>query len=152
MKYNLEELVSHKLTTVAFLLKRQNHRLISKKKVAITPDQWTILYYLWDKNGLSIGELANKSKKDCANVTRIIDKLIKYQYIEKRKDSSDARCCRIYLSEKAHNIQNKIESCWQESLDISMQNITPSEQNTLFSILCKMEENIGIHLKNNTLK
>ena len=66
----LEHQINHQIATLAGLLKRQTYRIIAEERLEITPDQWVILHYLWEENGLSMGDLVIKSRKDFANVTR----------------------------------------------------------------------------------
>ena len=141
-EYNLDKIVNHKIATVAVLLKRQAFRLIADNNLEITPEQWVLLYYLWEKDGLSIGELATKSKKDFGNVTRIVEKLIKSGYVEKLKSKTDSRKSNVYILPKADSIKNKIMKCWVESSEISLKGISENEQKILLDLLQKVENNI----------
>ena len=75
--FNLENIINHKISMLSILMKRQVLKIIAENKLDITPEQWVVLFYLWQENGLSVGEIASRSKKDFANVTRIVEKLIK---------------------------------------------------------------------------
>jgi len=147
MEFNLDDFVNHRIATVAILLKRQVFRIIAKNDLQITPDQWVILHYLWEKNGLSVGELASKSKKDFANVTRIIDKLVKTGYVDKKKSRLDSRMSHVYLLPKADKIKGKIHDCWIESTEISLKGVTGSEQKILLELLQRIENNILENMK-----
>lgn len=142
MDFNLDKSVNHRIATLAVLLKRQVFRIIAENELEITPDQWVVMYYLWEKNGLSVGEIASKSKKDFANVTRIVDKLEKSGFVEKRKSKDDSRKTNIYILPKADNIKQKIHNCWSESSAIALKGISTSEQQFLLDIIQKMEDNI----------
>jgi DNA-binding MarR family transcriptional regulator len=142
MKINLDQSVNHRIATLAVLLKRQVFRLISKNNLAITPDQWVILYYLWEDDGMPVGSLAAKSKKDFATTTRIIDNLVKMEYIEKRKSSNDSRVTTIHLLPKAELIRNPVAKIWEESTIIAMNGISASEKLILLDLLDKIERNV----------
>jgi len=147
MNFNLDHSVNHNIATLAVLLKRQVFRIISKNKLEITPDQWVVLYYLWQKDGSSMGDIASKSKKDFANVTRIVDKLVKQGYVCKRKSKTDSRISNIYLQDKAERIKQGIQDCWEESSAIALKGISEEEQQTLLKILGKIEVNILEHMR-----
>ncbi|MDR3706268.1 MAG: MarR family transcriptional regulator [Paludibacteraceae bacterium] len=142
MEYNLDNTINHRIATLAILLKRQVYRIIAENNLEITPEQWVIMYYLWKENGLSIGEIAAKSKKDFGNVTRIIDKLEKLEYVNKRKNDKDSRIINIYLLPKAEDIKEPITKCWEKSTNITLKGISDSEQEILLNILNKIENNI----------
>ncbi len=142
MKINLEESANHRVAMLGALLKRQIFRIIAKNKVEITPDQWVILYYLWQTDGLSIGELADKTNKDFANVTRIVNKLEQAGYVEKIKCSTDSRKLSVHVLPKADGIKDIVQQCWQESMDIALKGVSIEEQKKLIEIIDKMENNI----------
>lgn len=147
MENKLEDLVNHRIATLAILLKRQAFRIIAKNELEITPEQWVVLYYLWQEDGLTIGEIAIRSKKDFANVTRIIEKLEKIGYICKTKSETDNRSYNIYLLPKAEEIKAKVQNCWKESSELALEGISESEQQYLLEIIGKVENNVLRNLK-----
>lgn len=147
MKNKLDHSVNHRIATVAGLLKRQVFRIISEHHLEITPEQWSILSHLWEKDGMTIKELTEKSKKDFANVTRIVEKLQKQEYVTKRKNKNDGRSILVSLTPKSTTIKPEIEICQKRSLCISLQNISREEQETILHILKKIENNTLSYLK-----
>lgn len=142
MEFKLETSVNHNIGTLAVLLKRQVFRIIADNELEITPDQWVILYYLWQENGLSVGKIASQAKKDFANVTRIIDKLEKLGYVIKRKSDKDSRMSNIFVLPKADLIKDKIQKCMLVSTDIALNGIEEEEQISFLNTLAKIEKNI----------
>ena len=142
MEFNLDHTVNHRIATVAILLKRQVYRIIAENKLEITPEQWVVMYYLWKENGLSVKEIASRSRKDMGNVTRIVDKLSKLGYVSRRKGEKDSRVSNIYILPKAEEIKEQIQNCWRESTEIAVNGISETEQQLLLGILDKVEQNI----------
>ena len=142
MENKLEDLVNHRIATLAILLKRQAFRIIAKNELGITPEQWVVIYHLWQEDGLTIGEIANRSKKDFGNVTRIIGKLEKTGYVSKRKSDTDNRSFNIYILPKAEEIKDKVQNCWKESSDLALRGISEREQQQLLEIVEKIEKNV----------
>lgn len=147
MDHNLENIINHRIATLAVLMKRQVFKIIARKDLKITPDQWVILYFLWQENGLSIGELAKRAKKDFANVTRIVEKLVKMDYVTKKKSEKDSRVCNVFLQPKVDAIKNDIQNCWKEASDVALKGVTQAEQKQLTDILIKIENNILVDLE-----
>jgi MarR family transcriptional regulator, organic hydroperoxide resistance regulator len=139
--FNLENTVNYRIAMAESLLKRYIFRIIAKDKLKITPEQWAILYFLWGNDGLTVGELAEKSQKDFANTTRIIDKLVAIGYVDKRKNATDSRKCNIYTTPSGKAIKDDVVKCWEKSLIISLKGITKEEQATLIKLLLKVENN-----------
>jgi|JFJP01.1.fsa_nt_gi DNA-binding MarR family transcriptional regulator len=147
MNYNLDDLVNHRIAMLAILLKRQILRIIAKNELDITPEQWIILYHLWNKDGLTISEVANISRKDIANATRIIDKLEKMGYVSKKRNENDSRSYLINALPKAEEIKNKVQNCWKESVELATEGISKSEQQELLIIIEKIESNVLKYLE-----
>lgn len=141
MKNVLDQQINHRIAILAGLLKRQIYRIIAEEQLDITPEQWVVLSYLWEENGLSIGTIAQRSRKDFGNVTRIIDKLSKQQYVTKKRSKEDARSTLIYYTDKAMGIKSKVEQCQQRSLNISLAGVSAEEQELLLRLINRMEKN-----------
>lgn len=142
-EYNFEQSINHQLTVVTGSLRKLAFRLISEKELDITPEQWVILHYLWTDDGLSLSELVKRSKKDFANVTRIVDKLIAAGYIVKRKSDTDNRSYNIYLLPHADSIKDKVLSCWKEATAILSRGMSNKEKDIFLKLLAKAEANLS---------
>lgn len=147
MEFKLEDSVNHRIATLAVLLKRQVFRIIAENNLGITPEQWVVLYSLWQENELSVGEISSRTKKDFANTTRIVNKLEKLGFISKVKNTKDSRSTNIHILPKADEIKDKLQSCWKTSTNLAMKGITESEQQELLKIIEKIENNILDNLK-----
>lgn len=147
MDFKLEDSVNHRIATLAVLLKRQVFRIIAENKLGITPDQWVVMYCLWQENELSVGEISNRTKKDFANITRIVDKLEKLGYVNKVKSTKDSRSTNIHILPKADEIKKQLQNCWKESTDLAMRGISEKEQQEFISIIERIENNILENLK-----
>ncbi len=142
MEVQLEDIVNHRISMLSVLMKRHVFKILGERDLDITPDQWVVMYYLWQENGLSIGDIANRSKKDFANVTRIVEKLKRRGYVNKKKSEKDGRIYHVFILPKADEIKEEIQDCWQKASDAVLYGITLSEQQQLMTILCKMEKNV----------
>lgn len=137
----LDTRINHRIAILSGLIKRQVYRIIAEEGVSITPEQWGILSYLWEENGLTIKEIVLRSRKDFANVTRIIGKLEKQGYIRKSKNEKDGRSFLIHCTERSNAIKQNIEICQNRSLEISMNGISKEEQCAFLQILERIEKN-----------
>ncbi|MFB6319436.1 MarR family winged helix-turn-helix transcriptional regulator [Saccharicrinis sp. FJH54] len=147
MDFNLERIINHRISMLSLLMKRQVLKIIADNRLDVTPEQWVVLFYLWQEDGLSIGEIAQRANKDFANVTRIVDKLIKMEYVTKKKSALDGRSFQVYIQPKADHIKDSIQNCWKQASDVALKNISEAEQAQLDGILAKIEHNISNDLK-----
>lgn len=123
-------------------MKRQVFKLIADNNLKITPDQWGVMYYLWQENGLSVGEIARRSRKDFANVTRIVEKLEKQGYVAKRKSKKDSRISNVFILPKADGIRKDVQDIWKQASDVALNKVSEPEQQQLMGILAKIEKNV----------
>ena len=100
------------------------------------------MFYLWQENGLSIGEIASRSKKDFANVTRIVDKLKNMGYVTKIRSEKDGRIFHVFIQPEADKIRKDVQNCWKQASDIALSEVSASEQKQLTEILAKIKNNI----------
>lgn len=141
MKTKLDEYVGYNIFVVASLLKRQIFRILSKQNINITPDQWIVLSYIWEKDGQTISELVKNSNKDFANVTRIINKLVKLGYVIKEHSKEDGRSVIVYATKEARILEERLNDCWMKSVSISMKGLSKEEQDYLLLLLDRIKVN-----------
>ena len=60
---------------VSAAINRKLYRNFRQYNVDITPEQWTVLLYLWEKDGVTQQELCNATFKDKPSMTRLIDNM-----------------------------------------------------------------------------
>ncbi len=86
-----------------------NHRF-RKHNINLTPDQWYVLTILKDKEeGLSQNQVAASTFKDAPTISRIIDLLVKKEYVVRQPFVGDRRRYQVVISEKGINILNKAQ-------------------------------------------
>ena len=90
-------LMSGKLSAA---INRKLYRSFRKLSIDITPEQWTVLYYLWSRDGVTQQELCNVTFKDKPSMTRLIDNLEKQQLVVRSPGVKDRRINLIHLTDK----------------------------------------------------
>jgi DNA-binding MarR family transcriptional regulator len=74
----------------------------------LTPIQHLVLEALWDKDGLSAGDIGKKLIFDGATLSGVLDRLSSGGWITKTLDSEDKRILRIYLTSKSKDLKPKL--------------------------------------------
>ncbi len=76
-----------------------NHSLNSKcKEYDLTLEQFRVLKQLYPEERLSNGELCKRVDKSPANVTRIVDRLVRKGFVDRVENSQDRRGIHIGLT------------------------------------------------------
>ncbi|MBP3942317.1 MarR family transcriptional regulator [Sphingobacteriaceae bacterium WQ 2009] len=79
-------------------MSRRMQRNFKEVGIAITAEQWSILYNLWMEEGLTQQELANRTFRDKPSITRLINNLEKQKLVIRVNDKEDRRSNLIYLT------------------------------------------------------
>ena len=103
--------------------------------------QHTFLAELFHRDGLSQMELARELNMDKGAVARALVKLERSGYVERVQDQADARIVRVYLSEQARTVQEKLFSVLGNWTDTLTEGFTIEEKDRALDYLRRMTEN-----------
>ncbi len=140
MNYTLEDSLGFLISRTS--LKMKNNLQHGLKPFDITSEQWGILNRLWEKDGVSQRAISEKSCKDQANITRILDKLEEKKLIERHPDPDDRRAFLIYLTEEGKGLKKTLIPVAQAALKKALVGITEDEQRLLKELLNRIYDNL----------
>lgn len=116
---------------------------ISKAGIEITIDQWLVLKTIEEDNSISQKDIASKTFKDVASITRIIELLVQKGYLSRNLKSQDRRRFDLTLTAEGNNILEKMQPYIQINRTQALKNITEEEIINLQSTLLKIISNIN---------
>ena len=141
--FKLDDSYGYLINVAAQRLKYELHRTFQANGYDITPEQWAVLNRLWEQDGLSQVELAERTFKDKPGTTRILNLLETKGIILRRRDAEDGRVWRVFLTKTGKDLKEKLIPCAQEVLVKSGQDLTREEitqlKRTLNKILANLE-------------
>ena len=120
-------------------------RLYADKQAArygITRAQWAVLAKVERTEGLKQTELAELMEMQPITLTRLIDKLVENDWIERRGDQTDRRVNRLYLRKSARPLLGKLNGLRSEITATALDGINPSDAHRLLAQLESIKENI----------
>lgn len=106
------------------------------KPIGLTYTQYVMFLVLWEKDGITIGQLCKKLFLDNGTITPIIKKMQKAGYIERYRNPEDDRVVLIYLTEKGQNLQQKVKDIPKKI--ISCIELSDMKKKQLYDILYKL--------------
>ncbi len=127
----------------ALALKAALHRVFSENGYEITPEQWGLIRHLWEEEGLSQREIAERAAKDHPNITRMLDALEKKGIIFRQPDPRDRRKYCIYLTREGRHLHELLFPLAQSLRQKAVQNLPAQELEALKAALNKIYENLG---------
>jgi DNA-binding MarR family transcriptional regulator len=138
MKVTGAILTSSLIAKVALRIKAEINNAFQESGANITSDQWGVLKCLWQKEGISQSEIAEKVNKDKASVTRILDIMQKNNLIKRCDDELDRRSYRIFLTEEGKNLEIKLKPVVLAINQQIYQNLDEHELQELQKLLLKL--------------
>jgi len=103
-------LLNHQLCFALYAATNSIIRTYRKRlsTVGLTYPQYLVMLVLWEKDGLSINQLAQKLKLDAPTISPILKRLQSYKLIKKERDKSDERRTFIYLTKDGLGLEHSV--------------------------------------------
>ena len=77
------------------------------KPLGLTYTQYIVFLVLWEKDGITVGDLCEKLMLDNGTLSPLIKKMQQAGYVEKKRSEEDERVVVITLTEKGKALQEK---------------------------------------------
>lgn len=122
-----------------FLRKQFDRRAV---RFDLTRAQWRALKRISHNEGLSQTELAEELDMEPIAVGRVIDRLQKAGFVERRADPADRRTWRLHLTQRAHAVVGDMEKIANQLFKEAQRGITAAEMKSLLSTLGMMKQNL----------
>ena len=94
---------------VSAAINRKLSRNFRQNGMEITPEQWTVLIFLWEKDGVTQQELCNATFKDKPSMTRLIDNMERQHLVVRISDKKDRRTNLIHLTRDGKEVEVGID-------------------------------------------
>ena len=140
--FNLDDSHGYLINLAAQRLKNELHQAFQTKGYDVTPEQWAVLNRLWQQDGLSQVELAERTFKDKPGTTRILNLLEKKKIVIRQPDENDGRVLRVFLTKAGRDLKEKLIPCAEEVLAKSGKNLTKEQLAQFRDTLHQMLDNL----------
>lgn len=127
---------------VSMAINRMMYRNFRKEGLDITPEQWTVLAFLWREDGVTQQTLCNSTFKDKPSMTRLIDNLVKQNLVFRNTSSQDRRSNYIFLTEEGKSIREKARAALSITMDAALARIDDEGMKQVRNILSIVFGNI----------
>src|ERR1044072_9571706 len=102
---------------------RRLQKKINVRGINLTIEQWSVLYHLWKKEGLSQQELCNATFRDKPSITRLVDNLEKLNLVKRVASDNDRRINLVYLTRQAQKIQEDTMVLAEQTLNEALESV-----------------------------
>lgn len=107
----------------------------------ITIDQWLIIKAILENPGITQNEIGDLVFKDNASVTRIIDLMVKSEYIIRKVHPEDRRKTQLEVTDSGVKVIKEVQNIVEKNRKIALKGISNEELEVMYSALLKISEN-----------
>lgn len=126
---------------VSAAINRKLYRNFRQNNLEITPEQWTVLLFLWEKDGVTQQELCNATFKDKPSMTRLIDNMERMHLVVRTSDKSDRRINLIHLTQTGRELKERTRFIANRTLKEALYGLTVEELRVSQNVLRKIFTN-----------
>lgn len=113
----------------------------------ITAEQWSVLRSLNAEDHISQKELAKRTDKDQATLTKILDLLEKNGFIQRLHNPLDRRSYLVQITDKGKQLTNQVAPIIEHVFSQILYGISQEKLMMFVKILADIEKNLDKHIK-----
>lgn len=138
---SLEDIIFYQIDKTSRSYRQFAQRRLREEGITLTVDQWLVLKTLQENSEIQQNDLAEKVFKDPASVTRMIDVLVREDYLKRDYHETDGRRSRIVLTSKGKSVLMDIQKPVLRNRKIALKGISQDELQSLNSLLQRIWKN-----------
>jgi DNA-binding MarR family transcriptional regulator len=135
----LNSFMTGKATTAIARRLQRNFKLSG---LDITVEQWSVLYYLWKKDGMSQQDLCSATFKDKPSITRLVDNLEKQKLVKRIACKTDRRINEVYLTEKGRLMEEQSMEVANQTMNEALVGVAEKQVQVAKEVLQKVYDNL----------
>jgi len=101
-----------------------------------------MLRALWKQEGQTHSELAARLHVQPSTMTKMVQRMEKAGFVERRSDPDDQRVSRVYLTDNGHAVQAQVEQVWRTMEEETFDGFTLEERVLLRRFFLQVRENL----------
>lgn len=101
-----------------------------------------VLHALWDQDGLTHGELAQRLQITPATITKMIQRMEKAGFLQRKPDADDQRVSRVYLTEAGRAVRADLQAALDRLEVENFAGFSDDEKVVLRRFLLRIRDNL----------
>lgn len=121
---------------------RRFHKNLKNSSIAISTEQWSILYQLWGKEGLTQQEISSNTFRDKTSITRLLNNLEQLNLVVRTPHHSDKRTKLVYLTKKGKDLKSESMNEADRTIKEALNGVNEDQLKTCQEVLQKVFNNL----------
>ena len=143
MKSFREQSPTYQIALTRIIILKAFKRHLKENGLIITPEQLELLNVLFEKDGRSMQEITDITKKDNSATTRMIDILEKHTFVKRKLSKTDRRLKLICITERGTTEVTNANKVAKVFIDNAIKDIERNELEIFLSVIKKIRNNIS---------
>ncbi|WP_415669103.1 MarR family winged helix-turn-helix transcriptional regulator [Zobellia roscoffensis] len=140
---NIEDVILFQIDKTSKISKKYSQKEFDRIKLGITIDQWVLLKIIEESAPISQKELADRSLRDPASITRTLDILVKKSLLLREPILNNRRQYNIKLTKEGTKFVNDNIEMIKAHRKKSMEGFSEKEAQLLKVLLLKIQDNMS---------
>lgn len=115
---------------------------IALNALGLHTGQEMILFQLWEKEGITQSQIAETLCVEAPTVTKMLQRLEKSGFVERRPDPDDGRVSRVYLTSAGKSLEEPVQAVWKQLEAQTIAGLSDMEQGLLKRLLLQIQANL----------
>lgn len=133
---SIDQLLAH----VSRLHYTRAHALL--REIGLHRGQPPLLFALWRQDGQSQAQLAERLGIAAATITRMVQRMERAGFVERRPDPEDERLSRVYLTQAGRAVREGLEGVRRTMEEETFAGLSAEEAEVLTGLLRRIRENL----------
>lgn len=133
---------TRQMTALNITMKQYLQLKLRQNNFDLTFEMLQVLNCLWQTDGINQQEIANKTVKEKASMTYLIDNLVKRGLVYRQEDATDRRNKLIFLTKEGKALETAIQPWVQEMYRIAGKDVNVDIIKKTFDELERMQQNL----------
>jgi DNA-binding MarR family transcriptional regulator len=110
--------------------------------VGLYHGQPPVLNTLWEQEGMTQTEIAAQLNRSPSTITKMVQRMEKAGFIERRDDPEDERISRVYLTDAGRDVRSKVETVWHTFAAQAFVDFSDDDLQQFHTLLRRLYQNL----------
>jgi len=111
--------------------------------MGITPSQLSVLWSLWQEDGVLTSHLIESTGLDGGTITGVVDRLEAKGLVRRERSGEDRRVVRVFLTAAGRKLEAPLRRIIEDVEDRAVEGLSAAEVGRLLGMLDRVGENLG---------
>ena len=112
-------------------------------KIGLYAGQEVLLFQLWETEGLSQSELADRLDVEPAAISKMLNRMESAGLVERRTDPTDSRVSQVFLTDDGRSLQEPVEDIWDHAETQLLEGLSTEEKLLFRRMLVDIRDNLS---------